>query len=140
MAESYMKTLIEELSKVLSPDNVFGQPIEQEDKMIIPVVKVSLGLGSGSGKGEAKEGTNEGQGGGGGAGVEPVAVITVFKGVPGPEGVKVMQLKPPSQMEDAVRGAVSAFARARGVAGAFSKKKEKKEAERGGEEEEATEE
>ncbi len=38
MAESYMKTLIEELSKVLSPDNVFGQPIEHEDKMIIPVI------------------------------------------------------------------------------------------------------
>lgn len=138
MAESYMKTLIEELSKVLSPDNVFGQPIEQEDKIIIPVVKVSLGLGSGSGQGKAKEGASEGQGGGGGAGVEPVAVITVFKGVPGPDGVKVMQLKPPSRLEEAVKGAASAFTRARGVTGVFAKKK--KEAEKGGEEEEAAEE
>lgn len=120
MAESYVKTLVDEFSKVLTADSVVGEPIEQEDKVLIPVVKIGIGLGSGSGKGKAGEGT--GEGGGGGGGVEPVAVVAVFKGVPGPEGVKVLQLKAPSRMGEVIEGAASAFAKMR-------KKKEPEEGE-----------
>lgn len=119
LSESYVKTLVEEVSKVLSAESVIGEPILQEDKVLIPVVKIGVGLGSGSGRGKEGEGT--GEGGGGGGGIEPIAVIAVFKGIPGPEGVKVLQLKAPSRMADVIEGAV----------GAFAKMREKKEAEEG---------
>ena len=112
MAEEFVKTLVEEFSKVLSTKTVIGEPIIQEDKVLIPVVKIGVGIGSGSGKGTGKEGEGAGVGGGGGGGIEPVAVIAVFKGVPGPEGVKVLPLKPPSRIAEAIAGAVSACAKA----------------------------
>jgi len=122
LAEAYVKTLVDEISKVLSADSVVGELIELEDKVLIPVIKIGFGLGSGSGMGKAGEGT--GEGGGGGGGIEPLAFIAVFKGIPGPEGVKVLQLKPPSRMPEIVEKAVDAF----------SKMREKKEPEKGGEE------
>jgi uncharacterized spore protein YtfJ len=45
-----------------------------------------------------------GAGAGGAAGVEPVAAIVVFKGVNGPEGVKVMSLKEPDHLSRAISG------------------------------------
>ena len=111
LSETYVKTLVEELSKVLSAESVIGEPIAHEDKVLIPVIKIGFGLGSGTGKGKGGEGT--GEGGGGGGGIEPVAVIAVFKGIPGPEGVKVLQLKAPSRMPEVIEKAVGAFAKMR---------------------------
>jgi len=120
LSETYVKTLVEELSKVLSAESVIGEPIAHEDKVLIPVIKIGFGLGSGTGKGKGGEGT--GEGGGGGGGIEPVAVIAVFKGIPGPEGVKVLQLKAPSRMPEVIQKVVGAFAN-------MKAKKEPKESE-----------
>jgi uncharacterized spore protein YtfJ len=120
LSENYVKTLVEELSKVLSAESVLGEPIVQEDKVLIPVIKIGFGLGSGSGKGKGGEST--GEGGGGGGGIEPVAVIALFKDIPGPEGVEVLQLKAPSRIPEVIEKAVGAFNQMR-------EKKESKEEE-----------
>jgi len=120
LSETYVKTLVEELSKVLSAESVIGEPITHEDKVLIPVIKIGFGLGTGTGKGKGGEGT--GEGGGGGGGIEPVAVIAVFKGIPGPEGVKVLNLRAPSLVPEVIQKAVGAFAKMRA-------KKEPKESE-----------
>ena len=111
MSESYLKTLAEELSNFLSSETVIGEPIVQEDKVLIPVTKVGFAIGSGDGKGTGREGGAEGLGGGGGGGVEPIALIAVFKNIPGPEGVQVIPLKAPSKMPEVIEKAVESFAK-----------------------------
>ncbi|PKL73008.1 MAG: sporulation protein, partial [Methanobacteriales archaeon HGW-Methanobacteriales-2] len=91
-----IKTTVEEIRKVLNIENVIGEVIESEDKILIPVTR--MGMAFGAGMGEGKSSTDEGgsaAAAGGGAGIEPVAMVVVFKGQSGPEGVKVMPLKNP---------------------------------------------
>ena len=97
-AEDQIKAVSEELLKALSTKNVVGEPMEMEDKILIPITKAGLGFGAGKGEGKGPEGkgVGEGTGGGGGAGVEPIAMVVIFKGVPGPEGIKVLSLTQPS--------------------------------------------
>jgi len=125
----YLKTLAEELSKVISTETVIGEPIIQEDKVLIPVTKLGFALGSGSGKSSGKEAGGEGTGGGGGGGIEPIALIAVFKNVPGPEGVKILPLKAPSKMPEVIERVMESMA----------KMQEKKRHHRQEEEEEPTE-
>ena len=110
MSESYLKALAEELSSVLSSKSVIGEPIIQDDKVLIPVTKLGFAVGSGSGKGTGKESGGEGTGGGGGGGVEPIALIAVYKNIPGPEGVQVLPLKTPSKMPEVIEKAIESFA------------------------------
>jgi len=95
-----IKTTVEELRKVLNIENVVGKPIETEDKIVIPVVRMGMAFGAGMGQGKAptERGEGTGAGAGGGAGIMPIAVIVVFKGLEGPEGVKVMSLKNPNHL------------------------------------------
>lgn len=89
-----IKTTVEEIRKVLNIENVIGEVIESEDKVLIPVTKMGMGFGAGMGEGEgpATQGGGKGAGAGGVAGIEPIAMIVVFKNVSGPEGVKVLTL------------------------------------------------
>jgi uncharacterized spore protein YtfJ len=91
--EETIKATVDELLKALSAKNIMGDPIETEDKIIIPITKMGLGFGATVGSGERDKKAPAG-GAGGGAGVLPVAVIIVFKGIPGSEGVKVVPLAP----------------------------------------------
>ncbi|MCP8313693.1 MAG: sporulation protein [archaeon] len=97
-AENQIKTTIEELLKVLATKNVIGEPIEIEDKTLIPITKIGVGFGAGGGKGEK----GESGGAGGGAGVDAVAMVVIFKGVPGPEGIKVLPLAAPSPLAKSI--------------------------------------
>ena len=110
MSESYMKTLADELSKAISANSVVGEPIVQEDKVLIPVIKMGFVMGTGSGKGSGETGTGEGTGGGGGGGIEPVALIAVYKDISGPDGVEVLPLKSPSRMPEVLEKAMETFA------------------------------
>lgn len=105
-----IKTTVEELLKVLATENVIGETIETEDKLLIPVTKfgMAFGAGSGEGQGPANQGGGKGSGAGGGAGIEPIAMLVVFKGVNGPEGVRVMHLTPPNPIGRAIAEAVPA--------------------------------
>ncbi|MCP8310389.1 MAG: hypothetical protein L6M37_07065 [Candidatus Methylarchaceae archaeon HK02M1] len=98
-AEDQIRTTAEELLKVLSIKNVIGDPMEIEDKILIPVTKVGMGFGAGTGEGTGGKGEGgKGGGGGGGASVDPVAMVAIFKGVSGPEGVSVLPLAKPSPL------------------------------------------
>ncbi len=42
-----IKTSVEELRKLISINNVIGEPIETEDKILIPVMRMGVGFGAG---------------------------------------------------------------------------------------------
>ena len=91
-----VKTTIEEMSKLLKIENVVGKAIETDDMLLIPITKMGMGFGTAMGEGEGPENFGgSGAGAGGAAGIDPVAMIVVFKGVSGPDGVKLMYLKGP---------------------------------------------
>jgi uncharacterized spore protein YtfJ len=115
-AEDTVRTTVEELLKVLATKNVIGDPIELEDKILIPVT--SMGMAFGAGKNEPVGQKGVGGAAGGGAGVTPVSVVVVFKGIKGPEGVKVLPLTAPSHMARTIGEIASAV---------MEKAKEKKE-------------
>lgn len=102
--EDPIKTTVEELRKLLEINNFVGEPIETEDKMLIPVMKMGMGFGAGMGKGEAPSGEGGGIGSGAGAaaGVEPVAMVVILKGIPGPEGVRVLNLSSGGPLSKAI--------------------------------------
>ena len=96
-----IKGMLEEFRKTISIETAIGKPMEIEDKILIPIAKIGLGAGGGGGgKGKEKEG--QGYGAGGGGGISPVALVAVFKGIPGPEGLKVLSLKPSGTLEKIV--------------------------------------
>jgi len=92
-----IKNVWDELRKTIKVETAIGNPIEIEDKTLIPIFGVGFGAGGGGGKGKEKEG--QGYGVGGGGGITPVALVAVFKGIPGPEGMKVLSLKPSGAIE-----------------------------------------
>ncbi len=109
MAEDAVKATVDELIKALSANNIIGQPIDMEDKMIIPVTKMGMGFGTGLGHGPEKKDSDGIVGGaGGGVGVFPVALIIVFKGVTGPRGVQIVPLTQPSAVAESMAQIASA--------------------------------
>jgi uncharacterized spore protein YtfJ len=89
--DSFMRTAVGEIQKVLSAKTVAGEPIAVEGATLIPLVSLGcwFGAGGGSGKAEAKQkGEGIGGGGGGAAGVKPVAVVIIDK-----EGVRIEPIK-----------------------------------------------
>ncbi len=87
MAEK-IKATVEELSKLISIDNVIGKPIETEDKILIPVIRMGVGFGVG----ENIRGSEGGDAAGAGAGVEPVSMVMIPKKGNTAEGVRVLDL------------------------------------------------
>ena len=98
--EAMIKATVEDLQKLLSANNILGDPVEIEDKTLIPVVTFGFGFGGGEGQGEKGEGGGTGSGSGGG--VMPKALIIAYKGVKGPEGVQVLPLKEPNPIAEAL--------------------------------------
>ena len=92
-----IKNVWDELRKTIKVETAIGNPIEIDDKTLIPIFGVGFGAGGGGGKGKEKEG--QGYGVGGGGGITPIALVAVFKGIPGPEGLKVVSLKSSGAME-----------------------------------------
>jgi len=101
-AEEMLKTIVEQLRASLATQNVIGEAIVIEDKTLIPFTKVSLGFASGAGEGGDVKTKGVGSGGGGGGLVEPVAAVVVFKGIRGPDGVKVLPLGKASPVAKAI--------------------------------------
>ena len=95
-----IKTTVEELRKLISVDNVIGSPIETEDKLLIPVVRMGLGFG-GAENVENNEG-NGLSGAGAGAGVEPISMVVVPKKGNDTEGVRVLNLSKGSEANKAL--------------------------------------
>ncbi len=78
---------------------MISEPIELEDKVIIPITKMGMGLCTNMGRTGLDESQEclERRTVGGGVGLFPVAVVIVYKGISGPEGVKVVTLSPPGE-------------------------------------------
>jgi len=106
-AEDAIKTTVDELLKVLSARNILGEPIEMEDKVILPVTKMGMGFGAGAGQ-STQDNPSSGGGAGGAVGVYPMAVVIIFKGISGPDGVKVIPLTTPNAMAESVAELASA--------------------------------
>lgn len=83
-----IKTTVEELHKLINIDNVIGQPIETEDKVLIPVMRMGVGFGAG-GNISGNDGT---EAVGAGAGVEPISMVMIPKKGNDAEGVRVLNL------------------------------------------------
>ena len=83
-----IRTTVEELRKLISVDNVIGTPIETEDKILIPVLRVGVGFGVG----ENVFGKEGGSAAGAGAGVEPISMVLIPKKGNDAEGVRVLDL------------------------------------------------
>lgn len=91
------KDTIDELLEALPAWSIMGDPMEIEDKIIIPVTKIGMGFGTDMGR-KGQDANKEVPircAAAGGMGIFPVAVVVVFKGVCWPEGVKVIALSPP---------------------------------------------
>ena len=82
-----IKATVEELRKLINVDNVIGTPIETEDKILIPVIRIGVGFGGG----ESVFG-KEGNAAGAGAGVEPISMVMIPKKGNDAEGVRVLDL------------------------------------------------
>ena len=85
--ETPIKTTVEELRKLIHITNYIGEPIETEDKLLIPVSKAAVGFGIG----EQKNG-KELTGTGAGLSVEPTTMVVVTKGTTGAEGIRTINL------------------------------------------------
>ena len=83
-----IKTTVEELRKLINVDNVIGSPIETEDKILIPVIRMGIGFGAG----ESLFGNEGNDVSGAGAGVEPISMVMLPKKGNDAEGVRVLDL------------------------------------------------
>ena len=83
-----IKVTVEELRKLINIKNVIGEPIETEDKILIPVMRMGVGFGAGDNL-MGKEGSDAA---GAGAGVEPISMVMIPKKGNDAEGVRVLNL------------------------------------------------
>ncbi|MBQ6100465.1 MAG: sporulation protein [Methanobrevibacter sp.] len=83
-----IKTSVEELHKLINIDNVIGSPIETEDKILIPVMRMGVGFGAG----ENILGSEGSDAVGAGAGIEPISMVLIPKKGNTAEGVRVLDL------------------------------------------------
>lgn len=87
-----IKETVEELRKLIHISNYIGEPIESEDKILIPVTKAAVGFGIGEHKAEQTIAAT-----GAGVSVEPVTMVVVSKGNSGVEGIRTINLSKGNQ-------------------------------------------
>jgi uncharacterized spore protein YtfJ len=54
MSTDAIRATVDELLKVLSARNIIGEPMDLEDKIIIPITKMGMGFGTGQEPGESR--------------------------------------------------------------------------------------
>ena len=79
-------------------ENVIGKPIETDDKILIPVMRMGVGFGVG----ENIIGAEQGDAAAGGAGVEPISMVVIPKRRNDAEGVRVLNLSKGNQTNKAL--------------------------------------
>ena len=93
-----IKVTVEELHKLVNIDNVIGDPIETEDKVLIPVMRMGVGFGVG----ENILGKDNSGASGAGAGLEPISMVMIPKKGNDTEGVRVLDLTKGSETNKAI--------------------------------------
>ncbi|MEA4956944.1 hypothetical protein SDC9_07490 [bioreactor metagenome] len=99
MTENSIKTTVDELKKLLNVKNFIGEPIETEDKILIPFMKWGIGFGAGQMNNSNSEG---GFGSGAAAGIEPISIVVVDKKSDGIDGVRVLNLTKATETSKAI--------------------------------------
>jgi uncharacterized spore protein YtfJ len=76
------KEILEQARDTFTVQRVFGEPIERDGLVLVPVAAVSGGGGAGTGEGRPAEGSPAGSGSGGGFGgtARPVGVYVIDHG------------------------------------------------------------
>lgn len=97
MDNENIKVTVEELRKLISIDNFIGEPIETEDKMLVPVMRMGFGFGTGENIASENNGIV-----GAGAGVEPVSMVIIPKAGNSGEGIRVVNLTGGSEVNKAL--------------------------------------
>ena len=97
--EAFLKKTLEELDKLVSANTIMGEPIEADDKTIIPIAQYGFGFGVAEGKNEK---TGVGAGSGAGGGVKPVALVILHKNIKGAEGVQVLSLQKKNEIAEII--------------------------------------
>jgi uncharacterized spore protein YtfJ len=73
-----LERLAERLGARARVQAVFGEPIRQGERTVVPVARVRWGFGGGSGQSEASEAGNaSGSGGGGGVTADPIGYLEI---------------------------------------------------------------
>ena len=93
-----IQTTVEELRKLVNVDNMIGTPIETEDKILIPVMKMGVGFGAG----ENMFGKEKNDAAGAGAGLEPTSMVIIPKEGNDSEGVRVLDLSKGTETNKAI--------------------------------------
>jgi uncharacterized spore protein YtfJ len=93
-----IESAVDELRKLVNVENVIGEPIETEDKIMIPVIKMGVGFGAG----ERILGNEGGNAVGAGAGIEPISMVMIPKKGNDAEGVRVLDLSKGSETNKAI--------------------------------------
>jgi len=93
MSENIIKESIQELKEMIKANNFIGEPIETEDKLMIPFMKIGFGFCGANGEGK----TNNAAGFGGGVGIEPVSMVVINKDTGISDGIKVLNLSEASE-------------------------------------------
>jgi uncharacterized spore protein YtfJ len=86
--DNFIQRIVYDLSQSASIRNVFGDPVQAENRTIIPVAKIAYGFGGGHGQGTKRKKPNaatetgenppgEGEGAGGGVYASPKGVYEV---------------------------------------------------------------
>lgn len=98
MANENIGETVKELQKLLNIENFIGQPIESEDKVLIPVMRVGFGFGT------AQKIQDKGTDNviGAGAGAEPVSMVAIPKNSDNVEGIRVINLTSGTERNKAI--------------------------------------
>lgn len=80
--ENWLERLARSIGITTRASTVFGEAVERDGVMVIPVARVRWAFGSGSGRGRSAAGSQvgEGSGGGGAVAVSPIGYIEVKEG------------------------------------------------------------
>lgn len=83
-----IKNTIQELKNILNEQSFIGEPIETEDKILIPIMRMGFSFAEGS---DYSNNLRK-NGSGAVAGIEPTSMVVVSKNTEGMEGIRVLNI------------------------------------------------
>jgi uncharacterized spore protein YtfJ len=95
-ATDLLQRIAETLGSTATVKSVFGEPIQTNGKIVVPVARVAYGFGGGFGSGkDSPHADRQGEGGGGGGGVRanPAGALEITDG-----GTRFVPFTDPSQL------------------------------------------
>lgn len=98
MVESNIRATVEELRKLTNVNNYIGEPIETDDKILIPVMRMGVGFAVGKNMIRSEDSDIVGAG----AGVEPTSMVIIPKSGDSTEGMRVLNLTKGNEVNKAL--------------------------------------